>query len=247
MPDKFLPVKFTASIYTNNQEITPEPNLMRALYQDLAKFEVIPGAYNELDTKTSNIVTNRLRFYKLDNSLTINFGINRIDIQANYNATGVFNSIQAFCDQVIDILEIINKKYEKKSNRLGIVINLTSQNLDAKALTNDFKPFYHTTELFENSVPTDWNNRANYRYIRDFGSKKELCNNVYIFSYGAAEISINGIIVRQNAVNLQLDINTIPEAQNIRFSAVDYTNFYNNSSKWLNDFYQSLESRFNKS
>ena len=243
MDNKFIPVKFQAVIYANNQEITPEPNLIKGLYNEFEKYQVIPAPFNEMNIQTGAIIQNRLKFYKLDNSFSISFNLDKIDIQANVLIGNNINTLEIFTEQVNDILHIVNNFFAKKAYRIAIVVNYK---VDSALRIDDNKIFektYYKIDTFPDIKPTEWLNRANYRFNREINKKSEMTNNIYTFSHGSGQLINGNIMVRSNDINLQLDINTIPELKTVRFSIEDFKSFYDQTPTWISDFMNSLNQK----
>ncbi|WP_379089943.1 hypothetical protein [Pedobacter sp. UC225_65] len=189
----------------------------------------IPGSNQEIELP-QGLVKNRLKFYAIDNSFSINFRADRIDIECINVLGKPVMSCEDFCEKAKSIVAAIEQTHVRKANRLAFVTTYRNFQLSEPEKDQVYsKIFSKLTEISE-VPPIEWNHRTCRRYSRTFNSKTEIFNNVYnlgrVFGVNTKNRQAH------NFFELGLDINTNPENIGVRFSTPDFNGFLSEVSAW---------------
>lgn len=235
----FEPRKYLAAFFCNNIDIPYEPHTIQTIYLNLLKFELIPGSNQEYELP-QGIVKHRLKYYSVDNSLSLAFRSDRIDIECNYVVGKPMPSWEDFCLLAQDLMSAVEKTHPRKSNRMAFVSTLRNEQLpdeEKNKIYNDI--FGKLTEISDVS-PIEWNHRTCRRYPRVVNGKAEVFNNIFNLS----RVQAHDARTRNkfDFFELSLDINTNPENIGVRFSTNDYNSFLSAVSAWNEKLLSDVES-----
>ncbi len=226
---KYQASVFTPSIDANSTNISQ----LMGLFVDKG---FIPTTHQEL----SNInPTPQLRFSlnSPNNEWSISFRSNRIDIEKNQiDAKGNnIGNIEAFCDDVIDILLKILKKYPQKANRLALASNLVLKEMTSKALDEIYPKLFNPTQTYLDNKPIEWNFRTASRVNKKINNQDESLNFIIEIGRFTGQMNFNQSIVPLDRIAINPDLNTIPNNTKNRFDEADITSFYQEVHIWYNE------------
>ncbi len=225
----FEPRKYLAAFFCNNGDVPYEPHTIQSIYLNLLKFGLIPGSNQEYELP-QGIVKNRLKYYAIDNSISLTFRSDRIDIECNYVNGKQMLSCEAFTALAQELLSAVEITHPRKSNRMAFVSSFRNEKLSSEEKDNVYNNVFGKLSDISDVPPIEWNHRTCRRYSRQVNGKSEVFNNIF----NVARVQGNDIRNRAkiDVFELNLDINTNPENIGLRFSTNDYMSFLSEINDW---------------
>lgn len=232
-----LPLRYQATIFTNSDDLKPEPNLVQAFFTEFIKWEVFPNVFKE---RTINInalnpngaikpveeINDRLQFISSNQSKKISFLSKRIDIESNLVGTNSIGEIEDFCNQVLQILDVVNNHSPKRANRISLVTSYYCPNSSSDYMNQCYQALFSSSKLpLNNSDPVDWTHRVTHRQTHALSDKQERLNYITTFGRGLKNpYSAQGVIV--DRLEFHFDINTFQNNTEYRFNIKELKQFY---------------------
>lgn len=239
-----LPLRYQATIFTNSDDLKPEPNLVQAFFTEFIKWEVFPNVFKErtininpLNTngaiKPIEVINDRLQFISSNQSKKISFLSKRIDIEYNLVGNNAIGEIEDFCKQVLHILEVVNKHSPKKSNRISLVTSYYCPNSTADYMNKCYQALFSSSNLpLDNSDPVDWSHRVTHRQTHGIADKQERINYITTFGRGLKNpYVVQGVTV--DRLEFHFDINTFQNNTDYRFNIKDLGQFYTTTASTI--------------
>lgn len=209
---------------------------------ELGRFEYLPNTIpgQSFDLVAGKVIpTSNLAFVTKGQLSKVICMDDRIDCQLNYDEEHQ-DTIESSINFCKDVLNIIMSEFPICGNRLAININQLGEPIETRILdTNIGKRNASLLDFYEDKDVNDWATRTNARIPTADTNFTEILNVI-------TEISLAQNEQTEEIRFLQhLDINTVPENQNIRFSYESIGAFINATkdivNKLLTDF-KELES-----
>lgn len=216
------------SFFGNYDEIIPNAEIIKTLFDLLSDKKLIPNQFQELGVsivngEPINSNKNRLRFTSQDKSLNINFNADRIDFIITNINIGVFAmpNISDFIKEVEDIISRIDKQYNKQHKRIGFVKDILIDGIDSKETQKKF----NTNIPFFNGIPLrEWSNRVTSR-VEITEPSKDILNIICDVKKVRSILYINSKNTEFDGVHINVDVNTISENNNYRFNHNNISSF----------------------
>jgi|SRR5690554_1244753 len=239
-------LRFQLAMFGSYEDIAPKPDTLKYLIDAFADKELIPTTVQELDLANPLSPVNRLSLKSADEVWSIDFGANRIDIQKNNKDVGVvkMGDFKQFLEEAKKIVEIIDKKFPKKHNRLAIVSRYLLKQMSKEEISDLFYKNVNTIDIFKQSEPIEWNNRVVTRVQQKISENEEIINVIAELNRIKGNLIINSKNEVIDRVELRFDINTYQGTTDFRFELKDLFLFvdeaYNIESKLLKDYIKLL-------
>ena len=229
-----LPLRYSASIFTNSDDIKPEPTIVQQMFNEFIQWNVFPNIVKERGINIANVNgairpievnTDRLQFTSSKQNKKINFLSKRIDIEIIDDPSEPIGELVEFCNQVIKIVSVINKHSPKKANRLSLVTSYYCPNNNNDYMNKCYQALFTSSNLPLNSDPVDWSHRTTHRQIHTIKQKPERINFITTFGRGLQNQIINQTQAADR-LEFHFDINTYQYNTDFRFALDDFTEFY---------------------
>jgi hypothetical protein len=239
----FEAVKYQALIFGDYQDIKPEPTTIQKLFNDLIKFNLVPGTTNnEFDISRGQMISS-LKFSTIDNQLIISFKNNFIQVEMYKINTKPLPTLEDFSNLVKQIFSEIEKIYPRLSNRMSFLTNYINENLSNTNKDSLYERIFSDTASLIPTLPYEWTHRVISRFERMINKSREMLNHVVTLNRGYTNFNPNVINIVQNTgklnrIEITLDINSIPENRGLRFSNADFTFFLTEVVKWNNEIFE---------
>jgi len=226
-------LKFQLAVLGSYEDIAPKPDTLKYFIDAFADKELIPTTVQELDLANPLNLINRLSLKSADEVWSVDFGANRIDIQKNNKDVGVVNmgDLKQFLEEAKNIVEIIEKKFPKKHNRLAIVTRYLMKQMTKDEISKIFYKNVNTIDLFKQNEPIEWNNRVVTRIKQKISDNEEIINVIAELNRIKGNLKINSKNEAIDRVELQLDINTYQGTTDYRFEFKDIVAFIDEVNK----------------
>lgn len=233
----FEPTKYIFVLFANNNDIQYETTTIQSLYLNLMPFDLIPGANQEIQLPQGT-VKNRIKYYAVDNSFSVNFRADRIDIEYNSIPGQQVLSCVEFCKKTKKIVQAIEITHPRKSHRLAFVSTFRNNQLNDSAKDEIYNKVFGNLSEISDVSPIEWNHRTCRRYKRLVDNQSEMFNNIFNVS---RVFGVNPATRQQtNFFELGIDINTSPENIGVRFSKNHYNSFLSDISEWNTELLDKL-------
>lgn len=238
----FEPRKYLVALFCNNSDVPYEPHTIQSIYANLLKFELIPGSNQEYELP-KGIVINRLKYYAIDNSISLTFRSDRIDIECNYVHGKAMQSCESFTALAQELLAAVEITHPRKSSRMAFVSSFKNEKLNNEEKNLIYNNIFGKLSEISDVPPIEWNHRTCRRYSRGVNGKSEVFNN--IFNFARVQGTDMRTRMKVDFFELNLDINTNPENIGVRFSTNDYKAFLSEINEWnaklLSDVEKTLD------
>ncbi|MFY7665981.1 hypothetical protein [Flavobacterium sp.] len=220
-------LRFQLALFGNYEDISPKPDTLKYLIDAFADRELIPTTVQELDLVNPLNPINRLSLKSTDEVWSIDFGADRIDIQKNNKDIGVvtMGDFKEFLEEAKIIVELIDKRFPKKHNRLAVVSRYLLKKMTSKEMSELFYKNVNTIEIFKVNEPIEWNNRVVTRVKKKISENEEIINIVADFNRIKGNLFINSNNEIIDRAELRFDINTYQGTTDFRFEFKDLISF----------------------
>ena len=233
-----------------DKRVEPSSDKFSTLLQQINNLkykEFMPSIRNtqnlNIDTGLFSLVPN-LGFVSADKYGQILFNDNRLDVIMTYNDLEAVSDkidIDAEASSLSKLLQLLLQSCDLKANRFAYNADILSNPINKNIANTQFGKnlvemlsFYKEKELF------DCVSRANVHSEIEINNNKEIINVI---------TELNEAFNRENdekRIHCHLDINTIPENTEFRFSFSDYEYFLNGIKKIVSEIIPNFEELSNE-
>lgn len=215
-------IRYVVSAFLNAQDINAETTTIQRLLSLYTDKGFIPTIFQELNVLNGQGIgqgINRIRLQSTDGQWLILFASNRVEISKNaIQSMEELGSTSDFLKEAIQIIERFCKDFDKKSSRIGFVTSYILQEMSKEKLYSIHQKLFKSINLYLENPPFEWNWRNASHVNGDINGLSETFNVVTELNRLPLEMTDkNGIFIPMDRINLNFDINTVPQNENIRF------------------------------
>ncbi len=223
-------LKYQVVLFGSYQDIGPKPDTLKYFIEAFADKELIPTTFQEL---TPEGAINRFSLTSSDEVWLIEFSTNRIDIQKTNKNVGVseMGTLEQFIVDVKEIVQIIDKKFPKKHNRLSLVTRRLLEPMNAAQFSTIYHKLNNSIDIYKDNEIADWNNRTVSRIPFKVGENTETFNVISEIKRTKGTLSINSKVESIDRVELHLDLNTFQGNTDYRFDLGLFNSFLDTAFK----------------
>lgn len=220
-------LKYQASLFVQAAKLESTPDLMSALTDLYKDRGFLPGTMYELSGGQIG-PRPRPRLSTVDNEWIIEFRSDRIICQKNPAASGggTLGHLSDFCRDVEDMLCKGLQKLGKHGTRLALVTEVILREMSAAELRDSYRRLFAAPKFFSTEEPFEWNWRSAARVERAIGPHRETLNVIGSVKRFNGHIQIGPEMTSLDRIQVGLDINTIPDADETRFSGEHIQPFF---------------------
>lgn len=231
----FVNLKLVLVVFGSYKEISPNDiDFLKYIVDHVLPKGYMPSTIDEVSlnvdssgTKTSN--EKRLAINKMDNSTSLRILSDRIEVEYRNNhfppiGTNSNNaSAKALFRETVNFIKLIEDRFpNKKHNRLGVI----STNILSKKSSETYNRNFSSKSNVGSDLLVEWNQKTVVRKQKKITDNSETLNISKEISFGIKNIVQNNKQPQKlNEVVIDLDINTIPENLDLRFSFDDINKF----------------------
>ena len=215
-------LKYQVSLFGIFQEIIPNSENMKFFIEKFSDKNLIPSQYNEIsvsiDAKnnenSNNTILQRLRLSTSNNMWDIRINTDRIDINFTNSNIGFVEmpQLESFSEDVIDIIAILNSKFNKKFSRIGVVTQTVVNDINKEKNRNNF---LKSDKLFSDKEIVDWSFRDSTKTTIANNEVVNVVRDVRWFKTN--KMTMNNIIQSFEGIVYTIDINSLVEIKEFRF------------------------------
>ena len=159
----------------------------------------------------------------------------------------VTGTLADFCQMASEKIGLIVEMIERKATRISVVqIGFLPDEFLEPA--NDLgRKMLSVVPVFKEKTLHEWNYQVCVRFDKTFGSKTELTNSIITLSRNTVTLqktSDNSTLRVKEVVHGSIDINTIPENTEDRFTSEDVSSFFRLAPEWHNELTSDATSYF---
>ena len=220
-------LRYQVSLFGNYDDVVPNSENMKFFVEKFESRGLIPTqALEEAidishDGQASKKTMQHLTFFDSEKKWQIQFRDNILGISfvnANIGKTEMI-SIDFFISEVINILGIINEKFKKTYKRVGFVTQYLFKN------DNLSDKFINAIDFFQNKQILGWSSNIASREKLIYEDKEEFVNVTSFLSFIHQSLQMNDKNTMFKGIVLNIDINTLHENVNYRFSDSNLKSF----------------------
>lgn len=231
-----MKMKYQATIFGNFNDIEPTPANSKTLIDLFKDKAVIPGVIDEFRATAQTPIPvrrARIRCASANREWVIEFLSNRIQIvKRAIEAHGAnLGDLDAFCSDASDLFKRITSEFRKKANRIALVTQFILEEMTEETLSRIYLKLFKTPEFYIENPPFEWNWRTASRNPIRLEELNEALNIIVAMNRSYGEFQAKGVVTPFDGIQLVLDINTVPDNQELRFDVHNITSFYDQVSK----------------
>tara|TARA_R110002033_G_scaffold40631_4_gene81049 strand:- start:229 stop:975 length:747 start_codon:yes stop_codon:yes gene_type:complete len=229
-------LKYQVSIFLNASELDATSKNIGDMMSVFSDKGFIPNTFQEISSLNPK-PQNRFALQSPNREWHINFGYNRIDIEKN--PVGVkgenLGNLNDFCDDVKDIANRILSKFPKKGNRLSLVTRVLLDEMPEKTLDEIYNRLFNSPQIYNENPPFEWNWRVVSHLDKEIQETNETFNVITTLNRISAQVREGNSVSSLDRVELNLDVNTIPQNNEYRFDYSKIESFLELMKQWHNE------------
>ena len=228
-------IKYQATIFGSFSDIEPTPDNTKTLIDLFMDKALIPGVINELRaTAQTPIPTRRprIRCASANGEWAIEFLSNRINIEKYPIETHGTNlgDLDTFCSDANYLFKQITREFKKKANRIALTTHFILEKMIEETLSRIYLRLFKSPEFYIENPPFEWDWRTASRNPIELEGLDETLNIIVMINRSYGEFQIEDEVTPFDGILLSLDINTVPDNQELRFDTHNIASFYNQVS-----------------
>lgn len=229
-------LKYQVSIFLNASELDATSKNISDMMNVFSDKGFIPNVFQEISNLNPK-PQNRFALQSQNKEWHINFGFNRIDIEKNPASVKGENlgSLIDFCDEAKDITKRILSKFPKKAKRLSLVTRVLLDEMTEKKLNEVYKKLFKAPKIYNDNPPFEWNWRVVSHLNKKIQESEEIFNVITTLNRISAEVREGNSISSLDRIELNLDVNTIPQNNEYRFDFSKIESFLDLMKEWHNE------------
>jgi len=237
-------LKFQIVLFSNQSAIDPSPENIKKCIDYFMADGFMPSSVQEMDVMAGTS-TPRLSLQSSSLGMTFNFLSNRIDITRQLGMPGVpdCGNINDYVSATLNVVSKVTDVFNMAFNRASLISEYMFDNVPTEKLESVRMCFLPQPVLGASQV-TEWGIRSVERFD-SLGESKESINLVCNVAQQALQI-IEGTNYRETqAILVQVDLNTVPEGSDYRFSKRHREKFYADAIPLHDAVLEAMKARVN--
>lgn len=235
-----MKMKYQATIFGNFNDIEPTPDNTKMLIDLFMDKALIPGVINEFRATTQTPIPTRrarIRCASANGEWAIDFLSNRINIEKHAIETHGANlgDLDTFCSDASYLFKQVTSKFKKKANRIALVTYFILKKMTEDTLDRTYVKLFKVPEFYTIHLPFEWDWRTASRKPINLEELGEILNVIVTINRSYGEFQAKGEVTPFDGIQFSLDINTVPDNQELRFDAHNIASFYNQVSRIHDD------------
>ena len=231
-----MKMKYEATIFGNFSDIEPTPDNTKMLIDLFKAKALIPGVIYEFRPTAQAAMPARrarIRCASANGEWVIEFLSNRIRIEKRaIEAHGAnLDDLNAFCLDASYLFKQITSEFKKKANRIAFVTYFILEKMTEETLSRTYSNLFKAPNFYNENPPFEWDWRTASRNPIKLEELDENLNIIVTINRSYGEFQAKGEITPFDGIQLSLDINTVPDNQELRFDADNIASFYNQVSR----------------
>ena len=228
-------LKYQASIFVNAEDITPNPDSIKALIDMFSDKALIPSTFYEL--KGILHQKPRLRLSNSNNEWEISFGSQRIDINKHSLEPEGSNvgELHKFLIEIAGWYERILSYYPKRCKRIAFNTNSIFLDTSEDDLVNIYNRLFLPPKFYTRYLPFEWNWRSGARIPIKIKKLKETLYAITSINRIRTEMAHGKEAKNFDSLQLAFDISTTDEDSEYRFVLPHIMSYYEQSIDLFND------------
>jgi hypothetical protein len=238
-----IPLRYLASVFVDAASLRATPDATITLLERFKHLEVLPISVEEVGIP-------RLAFSSSDRGITVVLLGGRFDVTLRplkasddklpAHNMGDFNS---FCTMAAELLLQILDYTGRRAHRLAAVQEGLISRLTADGLSTVRQRLLTLPQEVPQEDVFEWDYRFAYRLQRTFGEYDETTYNIATVLRRKMQLEEDAEHGPKELAGIQvgLDLNTLPENTQARFSSDGISAFFASAPEWHNDLQRRLE------
>lgn len=239
--------KFELFLFADFDEVVANPENINFFVSKFLPLNFIPRQIQELSfnikanksDEVSQDIINRVGLNSFDKKWEILFHKDHLNIIYNFDflKNDKF-SLSEYRDNILNYLDLINEKFDKKFYRLGIVIDKLIPINDLEQSKKAFLKYNRDSSFLGDELsPIEWTSKIVVRKKLE-KLNNEIINVSNLNSFIEARLASNNKEIDFKGIRNVVDINTLSILTEKRFNREDVKNYLNNSINILNNIFE---------
>ena len=235
-----MKMKYQATIFGNFNDIEPTPDNTKTLIDLFMDKALIPSVFYEFIANAQTAIPTRrarIRCTSANGEWAINFLLNRIQIEKQATETHGANlgDLDKFCSDTKHLFNKITSQFKKRANRIALVTYFKLEDMSEETLSKTYLKLFKVPEFYTAYPPFEWDWRTASRKPITVEELDETLNIIVTINRSYGEFQAKGEVMPFDGIQVSLDINTVPDNQELRFNAQNIASFYDQVSKIHDD------------
>lgn len=226
-----------------SHDVVPRPKTIAKIITELGEFDFLPSTVQaiQLGPEPEPTQALHLQLFTQDKQWTVDFEPHRFLIQRNAVTSEESRYADDFAPRTIRILRRLNDLYSGSATRLSFVTKGLCGEMSKNELNHAHKNLFSLPVLFHESDPVEWSMRQVIRREEPVNGKSEQLNVVADLSRIQGEIVNEPNSPRIDRIQIGMDINTLHEKQEQRFTPDDVGSFIEAAMRNTHAFEKDIE------
>lgn len=230
-----MKMKYEATIFGNFSDMEPTPDNTRTLIDLFKDKALIPSVIYEFSATTQAAMPARrarIRCASANGEWAIEFLSNRIRIEKHaIEAHGAnLGDLNGFCSDASYLFRQITSEFKKKASRIALITYFILEKMTEETLADTYLKLFNAPDFYNENRPFEWDWRAASRKPIVIEGLDENLNIIVTINRSYGEFQARGEVTPFDGIQLSLDINTVPDNQELRFDAHNIVSFYDQVS-----------------
>ena len=240
-----IKLKYQASAFANVKHITPSSENISVLLEIFRDKELIPGVIQEIGHEVG--IGPRIMLKSIKPEWGITFGSRRINIEKSLIDPKGDNlgNLKDFCADSTDFFARIFSRFKMRSNRLALVATYLFEEMASPTLNEMYKKVFNSLSFYTKFPPSEWNTRSAAKMPFSFAGLDEQINALISIDRVKMELALPDSVIPLDRIQVQFDLNTIPESTDSRFDIEHLSAFYTDILPIHNALLKEVEDKVN--
>lgn len=238
---------YRVRLFGNFSDIDPYSDKVWAVMEKLRKdFNLLPTTVHEMNVNTgSNEVKKITRpaFISQNNDFLVEIGSDVITIE-KANSNSKIGVIDSFLKEASFILDKLLNSFGKRGYRVSLITS-SFGDIPKSEMDNSYNKGIVPLEFYKKQLPMEWNSRSVSRIDFKVKGLVEKVNVITELSRVQGSLNQNGLQKEFDDILITFDINTVPEAMELRIDTDSITEFLNEAVSLREEILYQVRGAFN--
>ncbi|MDS4060653.1 MAG: hypothetical protein RKP73_19095 [Candidatus Contendobacter sp.] len=237
--------KYQASIFGNFSDIQPTPDIISKVMTLFRDKSLIPGTFQEISPAAMGPQL-RLRVSSPNNEWSINFAVQRIDVEKNpIDPKGQnLGTPEVFTKESCEFFARILAEFNKKSNRVALITSGLLKEMTQERLNDIYCRLFKPIDFYQGNIPFEWNSRSVARLVLKIAEQTEQVNVITGINRIQGHMMHPGGVLNFDRIETAFDINTTQDNPETRFDMNFINNFFSKAIDLRTAILVNLEELF---
>lgn len=241
-----IPTKYMSSVFGNFTDIIPSPEIISKMLNLFRDKNLLPSTFQEISPAIRKPEI-RLSLSSSNNEWNISFATFRIDVEKQpLDIKGKsLGTVEEFEEEACEIFNRILSEFNKKGNRISLIAGGLLKEMTQQKLDDIYSRLFKPTKFYSDNKPSSWDFRSVARVDLNILGSQEKVNVITQINRKKGRMTKPDAVIEFDRMEVNFDINTIPENQDIRFDINSIKSFFSEVNSVRSQIIDQLEGFIN--